>query len=101
MRAAYEEALEIAREIGKSSMIAQALFDLSFAPAVEGDWDGVEHMLRKSLAEAEGADPALLAQIWRSLGLLEGFRGNIAGAIEPTRRAVDTQRELGNRSPGR
>jgi non-specific serine/threonine protein kinase len=97
MRAAYEEALQIARQIGSRPLLARALFDLSFAAMVEEDFDGHERLLRESLVEENGTDPALTGQIWRSLGFLEVFRGNVTAGFEPIERSIAIHRELGNR----
>jgi predicted ATPase len=97
MRAAYEEAADIAREVGDPRLLAHALFNLSFAPGVEMNLDGAEELLRESLAMAKGEDPLLGAQIETALGYLEAFfRGNPTAAIEPIERALATYRELGD-----
>ncbi len=97
MRAAYEEALDVARELAEPRLVARALFNLSFADAVEGDLEGHERLLRESLAHVKGADPELSTEIWRNLAYLEVLRGNPAAAIEPTERAIAMHRQTGNR----
>jgi predicted ATPase/class 3 adenylate cyclase len=96
MRAAYEEATDIAREVGNPRLLAHALFNLSFAPMVEMNLDGQEELLRESLVLAKGVDPILTAEIENSLGYLEVFRGNPTGGIESIERGLATFRELGD-----
>jgi predicted ATPase/class 3 adenylate cyclase len=97
LREAYEEALDIARELGDPRLVAHGLFNLSFAHAVKGDFDGQEQLLRESLAQIEGKDIALTAQIWRSLGYIEVFRSDPVAALELTERSIALHREIGNR----
>jgi tetratricopeptide (TPR) repeat protein len=97
MRTAYEEAVEIAQEIGDSWLLAGALFDLSFASGVETNTDEQEELLRAALAEVEGRDPAVTAQILGALGFVELQRGNPVGALEQGERALAIHRELGDR----
>jgi predicted ATPase len=96
MSAAYEEAVDIAREIGDPNLLAAALLDLSFIPYVEQDPDRAEAILREGMATAEGAgDRVLVAEFWSSIGFLEVVRGNPAESIEIRRTAVEVFREEG------
>ncbi|MGH2657486.1 MAG: adenylate/guanylate cyclase domain-containing protein [Actinomycetota bacterium] len=96
MRAAYEEAVDIAREVGDPKLLASALLDLSSIPNLEQDADGAEAILREALATAEEAgDRALTAELWSNIAFLEVLRGNPAGAIELRRRAIEILREEG------
>lgn len=98
MRTAYEEAVVIAREISDSRLLARALFDLSYAPMVEGNTNEQQELLTAALAEAEGLDPAVAAQILTSLGIIELHRANPAGALEQAEHALAIHRRLGERT---
>jgi predicted ATPase/class 3 adenylate cyclase len=96
MRAAYEEAVDIARELGDPRLLASALLDLSSIPNLDQDADGAEAILREALSTAEDAgDRALTAELWSNIAFLEVLRGNPAGAIELRRTAIDILREEG------
>jgi predicted ATPase/class 3 adenylate cyclase len=96
MRAAYEEAVDIAREVGDPKLLASALLDLSSISHLEQDADGAEAILREALATAEEAgDRALTAELWSNIAFLEVLRDNPAGAIELRRRAIEILREEG------
>ena len=83
-RAAYEDAVEIARGVGDSKLLASALLDLSYVPYIEGKPEGVQPILEEGLAKAEeSGDRVLLAQFLNSLAFLDVDRGNPAGAIQP------------------
>jgi tetratricopeptide (TPR) repeat protein len=98
MRTAYEEAVEIAREIGDATLLARTLYDLSFAAMVESNTDEQEELLRAALAQAEGRDRAVTAEILGPLGFVELLRGNPADALEHAERSLATYRELGDRT---
>jgi predicted ATPase/class 3 adenylate cyclase len=96
MRAAYDEAVSIAREVGIAKLLASALLDLSFVPYIDKDLDRVETILREGLDMAQEAEDRILtAQFWSSLGFLEFARGNPAAAIEIRRAAIEIYREEG------
>jgi tetratricopeptide (TPR) repeat protein len=96
MRAAYQEAVDIAREVGDPRLLAAALLDLSFIPYLKQDADRAEAILREGLASAEEAgDRVLTAEFLSSIGFLEVVRGNPAGAIEPRRTAIEILRQEG------
>jgi predicted ATPase/class 3 adenylate cyclase len=95
-RAAYEEAVDIAREIGDAKLLASTLLDLSYIPYLEQDPEGAEAILREGLIFAEEAgDRVLTADYWSSIAFLEVVRGNPAAAIEPRRTALEILREEG------
>ena len=95
-RAAYEEAVAIAREVGDPRLLASALLDLSYIPNLEQDPDRSEAILREGLARAEEAgDRVLTADFLSSIGFLEVMRGNPAGALEPFRTAIEMLRQEG------
>jgi predicted ATPase len=96
MRAAYQEAIEIARKVGDPKLLASALLNLSFIPYVDQDADRAEVILQEGLTAAEEAgDPVLIAEFWRSIAFLDVVRGNPAGAIEPGRIAIKMLRDEG------
>jgi tetratricopeptide (TPR) repeat protein len=96
MRAAYEEAVDIAREVGDAKLLASALLDLSYIPSLEQDPDRAEAILREGLAIAEeAADRVLTAEFWSSIAFLEVERGRPADAIDLRRTAIEILREEG------
>jgi non-specific serine/threonine protein kinase len=96
MRAAYDEAVEIARDLGDAQLLAAALLDLSFVPYIDQDPDRAEEILREGLAVAEQAeDRILMAEFWSSIGFLEAVRGNPVAAMEIRLIALDILREEG------
>ena len=96
MRAAYEEAVDIAREVGDTKLLASALLDLSFIPSLEKDTDRTEAILREGLATAEKAgDRLLTAEFWSNIAFLEVERGNPADAIDLRRTAIEILRQEG------
>lgn len=99
MRRPYEEAVEIAREVGEPRLLARALFDLSFVPMVTAqDFERTEQLLGEALAVAPEDDRVLQAQIWTSLGYLRAVEGSDpAAGIEPIERAVAIHRQVGDR----
>ena len=67
-RGPYEEAAEIAREIGDRQLLSRAIFDLAFLPFVtELDFNRGELLLQEALAESADDDRALHARIWSNL----------------------------------
>ena len=95
-KAAYEEAMGIARQLGDAELLARALLDLSFIPFMEQRPNDAEVILKEGLAVAEEAgDPVLIADFGTGLAFLEVDRGNPAGAIEPYRQAIETYRSEG------
>ncbi len=96
-RVAYEEAVDIAREMNDARLLASALLDLSYMSFVEQDADGAELILRQGLAAAQEADDRLLtAELWDSIAFLEVVRGNPRAAIPLRRRAIAIFREEGD-----
>jgi predicted ATPase/class 3 adenylate cyclase len=96
-RAAYDEAVDIARVVRDPTLLASALLDLSFIPLMmEDDADRAEAILREGLAIAQDAgDRLLTAQFWGSLASLEVVRGNPGDAIPLGRTAIEIFREEG------
>jgi tetratricopeptide (TPR) repeat protein len=59
---------------------------------------GMEAILKEAQAAAsEAGHPPETADIWTSLGFLELWQGNPAGALEPVRTAIDMLRASGDR----
>ena len=95
-RAAYEEAVEIAKGVGDPKLLASALLDLSYVPYLEGKPEGVEPILEEGLAKAEeSGDRVLLAQFLNSIAFLDVDRGNPAAAIERFQTAIAILQEEG------
>jgi predicted ATPase/class 3 adenylate cyclase len=93
---AWQEAVDLAREIGDHSLLAWSLLDLADIPTFAEDYERAEALLTESLATAEeGGDRILASEVGAVLGRLAYFRGDIATAGERYRRAVAAQRELG------
>jgi len=96
-RAAYEEAVDIARELRDPKLLASALLDLSFIPLLEQDADGAESILREGLATAqEAGDRVLTADFRDSIAFLEVVRGNPKDAIPMRLSAIEIYRQEGD-----
>jgi hypothetical protein len=94
MRAAYEEAAAIAREIGDPRLLASALLDLSFVPYIDQDPARTESVLREGLGFAEmSGDRILVAEFQSSLGFLHVLRGDPATAYALRMPILDIYRE--------
>jgi predicted ATPase/class 3 adenylate cyclase len=95
-RAAYEEAVDIARELGDPELLASALLDLSYISFLDQDTEGAEAILREALAVAEDADDRVLrAELFSSMAFVEVARGNPVAALEPYRTAIEILRQEG------
>ena len=96
-RAAYQEAVNIAREVGDPRLLASALLDLSFIPIMERDVDGAESILREGLGMAEQAgDRLLTAEFWDSIAFLGVMGGRPNEGIPLRRKAIEIFREEGD-----
>jgi predicted ATPase/class 3 adenylate cyclase len=95
----YEEAADIAREVGDRRLLSQALFDLSFVPLVTNlDFDRQRELLQEALAEAEEDDLALVGQIWSGFAYVHAFQmKDPAAGLEPAEKALAIHRKLGDR----
>ncbi len=95
-RAAYEEAVAIARALGDPKLLALALLDLSYLPYLEGNPEDAGPILQEGLAIAQqSGDRVLLAQYLNSVAFLDVDRGNPGAAIEPYRTAIAMLRDEG------
>jgi predicted ATPase/class 3 adenylate cyclase len=96
--APYQEAVEIARELGDRRLLAQALLNRSFVQDFSPEaMDQRVRLLQESLEVAGEGDVFLQGQIWSALGYLQLFSGDIAGASESASRALALMRESGDR----
>jgi len=96
MRAAYDEAVHIAREVGEPKLLASALLDLSYIPYVEQQPTRAEPILREGLASAAKAgDRVLTAEFRSNIAFLEFERGSPTDAIDMHRTAIEILREEG------
>jgi predicted ATPase/class 3 adenylate cyclase len=90
-RAAYEEALSIAREQGDQAATAEQLYNLSFLDAIETDWDALDRHtaealeIYKTIGDRQG-----IARVGRFVSVTLFRRGEYAEA----RRHVDEGRAL-------
>lgn len=97
-RHAYEEAVDIARELGEPRLLSEALYDLAFLPSVlEGDFDRTEQTLKESLRLADPDDRTFAGRIWTALGLIAMLQNqrSLADRMEPIHKALTIHRELG------
>jgi predicted ATPase/class 3 adenylate cyclase len=99
VQAPYEEAVEIARELGEPRLLARALFDLSFVPLVTTqDFDRQLQLLGEALDHTPDDDLVLRGQILTGFAYLPTFKGeNPADGIESIERALAIHRKLGDR----
>ena len=88
MAGRYEEAFEIATELGDRRLLSRSLLDLSFTWFVSGDINDAIRRLEEVLAVAEDDDVALQAKAHLGIGYTLVFRGDIDGAGEPFERAI-------------
>jgi tetratricopeptide (TPR) repeat protein len=96
MRAAYGEAVDIAREVGDPALLASALLDLSFVPYIDDDHDRIEAILREGLAAAEEAGDRMLTAAFRSsFGFLQFVRGDPSAGYKTRREAIEIYRQEG------
>ena len=98
MESAYEEAVDIARELGNRRLLSRALFDLSFVPMATGQRPDQDEQLLRQAAQADPTDRALVADIETSLAfnrMLQG--GDPAEVMATIEQALTIYRELGDR----
>jgi predicted ATPase len=92
----YDEALDIARELGDRRLLAEALHNASFTPMARGEIGQGEGLAREALAEAQAVgDTVLEGRIRDGLAYQHMVRGDIAGAIIAIREAVALHRREG------
>jgi len=85
----WEEALEIARELGDDLWIARLLSDLGTAAAAREEWEPATVLLEESADLFRELDvPPRLATVLGNLGHIAGQQGDYARAIEVTKEAL-------------
>ena len=85
----WEEALEIARELGDDLWIARLLSDLGTAAAAREEWEPATALLEESADLFRELDvPPRLATVLGNLGHIAGQQGDYARAIEVTEEAL-------------
>ena len=95
-RAAYEEALSIARELGDRAATAEQLYNLSFLDAIETDWDALERHSAESLELFNAlGDSRGIARTGRFVGWTLFRRGEYEQARRRVEETRVVQRELG------
>ena len=93
----YEEAVEIAREVGDRRALSWALYDASFASlVVRDDPAEAERDLRESLAAADEGDPYLRGRISADIANMRALQGDFASALDGFERALILHREAGD-----
>jgi len=99
MRDRYEQAVDIAREVGQPRLLARALFDLSFAPMTTRNFELAEPLLTEAIARAPEDDRLLQAEARAFLGWLTGLKGDDpAAGIESTEDLIAIRRDRGGRA---
>lgn len=95
--AAYEEALEIHRELGDRPGTVQGLFDLGTARAVMGDPQAAESLLQESLGTARelGDGRGEAWALW-GLGAVRMFGGDLDGSRMHVEESVRVFEEVGD-----
>jgi tetratricopeptide (TPR) repeat protein len=88
----YREAAEIAGGLDDPSLLAEALYNLSFEWFLSGDMADAIPRLEQCLAVAPDGDVALCARASMSIGYTYFFRGDLPSALGPIERAVELLR---------
>jgi predicted ATPase/class 3 adenylate cyclase len=98
MGSAYEEAAGIARELDDQSLLARAIFELSFVPlSLESDPDQAETLLRQAMALSDPDDLQLQAELWTGMGYLNAFRANPTGMLDGLKKSIALNEQIGDR----
>jgi predicted ATPase/class 3 adenylate cyclase len=98
MRAAYEEAVTIARALDDRVLLASALFDVSFVAAMaDDDFEGAEAILHEALGVLGDDDLLIRSRILGGIGFSLMMRGRATDAVEPFEQAIELQRAIGDR----
>jgi predicted ATPase/class 3 adenylate cyclase len=98
LESVYQEAVDIAREVGDRRLLSRALFDLSFVPLVTAqDFEGQERLLDEARAEADPGDRALQAQLLTGVSFSRMLQGGDPAELERSiEEALAIHRELGD-----
>ena len=95
---AWEEALDIAREVGDPHLLARALFDASFVPRLAGDTPANEALLRETLEVARASgDRTFMGYAMLFLGYAAVQRGDTAEGRQLLGETVAIAREANDR----
>jgi tetratricopeptide (TPR) repeat protein len=95
-RAAYDEALSIARELGDQRAAAELNYNLGFLDAFQADWDGLDRHAAEALELYKAiGDRNGIAQIARFVGLSLFRRGQYEEARRHTAEERSLLRSLG------
>jgi tetratricopeptide (TPR) repeat protein len=99
LESVYQEAVDIAREVGDRRLLSRALFDLSFVPLLTAqDFERQERILDEARAEADPGDRALQAQLLTGVSFIGMLQGRDPAELErPIEEALAIHRELGDR----
>jgi predicted ATPase/class 3 adenylate cyclase len=97
-RAAYEESLELARELGDPTAEAEASYNLSFAPAMEGDLEGAVRLVEDARARFEelGIRRGVGDTLW-FLAIVARLHGDLDGSRALSEEGLRIHGELGDR----
>jgi predicted ATPase/class 3 adenylate cyclase len=97
-RSHYEEALQIARQIGDRRGEMEGLYNISFLSEIAGDYEGAARLLEDSKAIAsEIGDRQGIANAEGSLGWLYMLTGDYDRSIAAEEASIEVFRESGNR----
>jgi predicted ATPase/class 3 adenylate cyclase len=97
-RVHYEQALNIAREMGDRRAQMEGLYNISFLSEIAGDFAGAARLLEESNAIAhEIGDREGMAQAQGSLGWLYMLTGDYDRSIAAEEASIEAFRETGNR----
>jgi predicted ATPase/class 3 adenylate cyclase len=97
-RTAYEEALSIATELSDRAEVAEQSYNLSFALALEGDFEGMMALIRRcrALFEELGNRRGVADCMW-----IQGVAARLGGDLDRSRtleeESLRIQREIGDR----
>jgi predicted ATPase/class 3 adenylate cyclase len=97
-RAAYEESLEIARELGDPVREAEAIYNLSFAPAMEGDLADAVQLVEQARLRFEelGIRRGVGDTLW-FLAIVARLHGDLDGSRAISEEGLRIHAELGDR----
>jgi predicted ATPase/class 3 adenylate cyclase len=97
-RKAYEEALEIAREVGDRHAEAEGLYNMGYPPAYEGNFPEAIESIRQSRAlyEELGVTRGLADCLWL-LAIVARLEGDYPTARELAERSLRLHRQEGDR----
>ena len=97
-RQAYEEALSITREIGDRSAEAEAIYNLAYVPAYEGNLDSAAAMFAESRAmfEEQGNSRGVADVLWVQ-GIVARLEGDLSTSRALAEQSLRLHRDAGDR----